>query len=471
MFEIRLKPREDQGDTPAGLNGHTSQFVQADDSERTFNVVHWRPKRPKSDGYKLPGRLLVGASLLVVGALVGAGIVGYEAQRLFALAHNHTGAETAADQLRAVIIAAIPDVGWVAMALMALVAALRGQSSLRARIGVVMFFALSLGAQVLYAPRTLEGVLVALIAPVAMAWMLETLVVEVRRWAAHRRGLEIEETPILTGALLAVLRLVRLVVGLFMWFVRLLFDPRSTARGLREWVIDTAPVAPGRSLASLRAEQAAALAATAHADVERVRQEAEAERQALEARAAEEQRAAEARLRRVEKAAAERVAEVEQQAAEEVDTARREAAEEIARVKREAEGRVQQLSQVTAADARAAADRIATLEGELARARGQLDRAHAVELRAQDADKAAHRLRVEVDNLRETMRVLREFAGARAVLRTQYEMLRTAGDSRYGDPNAIRELAAQWAGQAGVTEETARRYLTQHLANPHAEQE
>ncbi|SDQ03127.1 Protein of unknown function [Thermostaphylospora chromogena] len=179
MFGLSLKLTEPRDDGPP-RNGAT-------DGQRITHVLHHRPVKIRT-GDRLPGSLLVGASLLVVAALIGAGIVGYEAQRLFALAHNHIGPETEADRLRAVIIAALPDVGWVAMALVALVAALRGQSSLRARVGVVVFFGLSLGAQVLYAPRTLEGILVAIIAPVAMAWMLETLVVEVRRWAAARRA-------------------------------------------------------------------------------------------------------------------------------------------------------------------------------------------------------------------------------------------------------------------------------------------
>jgi len=474
VFGISLKARHSGGDTPAGVNGHAPQFAQSDDGERTFNVVHWRPGKGgrAGQGDKLAGGLLTGASLLVVAALIGAGIVGYEAQRLFALAHNHTAPDaTAADHLRAVIIAAIPDVGWVAMALVALVAALRGQSSLRARVGVVMFFALSLGAQVLYAPRTVEGLLVAVIAPVAMAWMLETLIVEVRRWAANRRGLEISETPILTGALLAAVRLVRLLLGILMWLVRLGFSPGSTFGGLREWVLDTAPIAPGRSLASMRAAEAAAHAETAHATVERVRQEAKEERQALEARVADERQKAEDRLRRIEQEAADRIAAAEQAATEQADTARREAAEEVARVRAEAEARLRRLTETSATDAGKAADQIAGLQGELAEVRGQLDRARGAELRVQQAEQTARSLRGQLTGLQATMQTLQRYAGARAVLRTRYEMLRAAGDPRYGDANAVRQLAEEWAPDAGVTEETARRYLTQHIANPYASQE
>ncbi|WP_093256631.1 DUF2637 domain-containing protein [Thermostaphylospora chromogena] len=397
-------------------------------------------------GDRLPGSLLVGASLLVVAALIGAGIVGYEAQRLFALAHNHIGPETEADRLRAVIIAALPDVGWVAMALVALVAALRGQSSLRARVGVVVFFGLSLGAQVLYAPRTLEGILVAIIAPVAMAWMLETLVVEVRRWAAARRGLTIDETPILTGVLRAAVGLVRALLGILLWLVRLVLAPRSTFDGVREWVLDTAPIAPGRSLASMRAAEAAERAAMATADVERIRKaEAEA-RAAIEARAASELEALRAEREQAERAAA----------------------QEVARVRQEAEARLQAMAEANAAEQAEHANRIADLSRELATVRAELDRARAQAARMERAEAMVQQLRTDLSTAQETYSLLERYAGARAIARTRYEGLRLAGDPRYGDPAYLSELARDWAPSLHRSESTVRRYLADHLADPHA---
>ncbi|MFI6802988.1 hypothetical protein [Streptosporangium canum] len=231
----------------------------------------------KNPGSALPGRLLGGASVLIFGALVGAGFVAYEAQRLFAEKHNHTGAMlTEADKIRALIVAALPDVGWIAMALIALVAAMRGQSSLRARIGIMVFFGLSLSAQVLYAPRTPEGVLVAVIAPISLAWMLETLIIEVRRWAGARLKVEMDESPILTGVLVGLVRIVRGFVGLILWVIRLTFDRRGTWSGVREWVLDTAPLAPGRTRASLQAAAAIEQADVAAITAARVREDAAA---------------------------------------------------------------------------------------------------------------------------------------------------------------------------------------------------
>jgi hypothetical protein len=190
----------------------------------------------------LSGGLLWSAGAIITAALGGAAYVAYQSQRVFAFAHNHH------DLHRAVITAALPDAGWVSMALVALVAALRGRSSARARAGVLVFFTMSLGAQVLYAPADVGGWLVAVIAPVTLAWMLESFVVEVRRWAGARRpGLDLDETPILSGVVRAAGRTVRTTGRLGLWCVRLAVDFRGTRNGLKTWVLETAPIAPGRT--------------------------------------------------------------------------------------------------------------------------------------------------------------------------------------------------------------------------------
>ena len=254
--------------------------------------------RRSKDRDVLSGGLLWVAGLIIAASLVGAGYVAYESQRLFALEHI-SGADR---QTRAAIIAALPDAGWGAMALVALVAALRGRSSARARLGVVVFFGLSLGAQVMYAPRTVEGVLVAVIAPITLAWMLESFVVEVRRWAGNRLGLELDESPILHGIMRAVVAVPVLGWRLLLWWVRLAFDRRGTWRGVRDWVLDEAPLAPGRTAASLRAAAALEQADQVQAAAEQARAEALAEVAQLRTEAAEQVE----RIRAEQEAAAER---------------------------------------------------------------------------------------------------------------------------------------------------------------------
>ncbi|MFI6541441.1 DUF2637 domain-containing protein [Nonomuraea sp. NPDC050547] len=355
----------------------------------------------EAPGERLSGRLLGAAGVLIFGALVGAGFVGYEAQRLFALLHNHTSANpTAADQVRAVIIAALPDVGWVAMALVALVAALRGQSSLRARVGVMVFFGLSLGAQILYAPHTIEGMLVAVIAPVTMAWMLESYIVEVRRRVAAQRGADTDETPILTGVLVSAWRVLRAMVRLLLWFLRLMLDPKGTCRGVRTWVLETAPLAPGRTTASLASDRALEQAAEAETTVEQVRAETAAQLQA-----------------QADAIAAER-AEMAERLNQSTVLARR-------------------------AERRNIEQELASLNDRLTATFQAWERERAARCRLEELAKAT--------SGRERLIVL-------------YEHLGKDGDHRYGKRAAIGELAGELAAAAGLQSEgTARAYLYEHF--------
>lgn len=442
-----LKRRNRPTEPPGQVNGHDLADGPLPPWTNQPQVRETRVFVGKRGGKdKLPARILTLAGLIITAALLGSAFVGYEAQRLFAAANNHdpNTVATTADQARAVIIAALPDLGWVGMALVALVAALRGQSSLRARVGVIVFFGLSLGAQVLYAPRTVEGILVAVVAPLTMAWMLETWIVEVRRWAAARRNLDITETPILTGVLVALVRFIRGGVGLLLWCVRLGFDRTGTWRGVRSWVLDTAPLAPGRTLASQRAAEALALAEGATLTTKQVQQEAAAERLALEAKAREDRQAAEQLLAQAEQQAARKLAEVQQ----------------------EAERRVHALTEAAAGDARAQADLLHRRETELAQVTSERDRAVVGAQRTHRAESETREVRAQLDDRRRMFELLCQYAGARAVLRAQYEALRLAGDQRYGDRDAVPDLARVWAPGVGITEQTARRYLLEHITDP-----
>ncbi|MBG0826150.1 hypothetical protein HS048_36400 [Planomonospora sp. ID91781] len=437
MFGISLgrdtRPDDDGGGPVNGhAHGERSPLTPWSNDAGVREIRHYKvnPRQDKKHD-RLPGRLLGVAGVVIFAALIGAGIVAYEAQRLFALAHNHApgAAVTAADQWRAVVIAALPDAGWIAMALVALVAALRGQSSLRARVGVLIFFGLSLGAQVLYAPPTLQGLLVAVIPPITMAWMLETFVVEVRRWAGARNGLELDESPILTGALLALARLLRALLGLVMWLVRLAVSPRSTAKGLHAWILDTAPIAPGQTLASIRAAEAAERAAGAETTAEQVRAQAAEQVQAIEAAAA-------AELQQM----AQRLAEVEREAREQVR------AREVA----------------AAAEREQMTRRLAEVERAAREEERQRARAQAEALRYE-----VERLGEELTHERQSRAALAELAEAksgRERLITLYERLGAEGDPRYGDLTRASEVARELYQRAGLhSEGTARNYLYEHL--------
>ncbi|SNS80270.1 DUF2637 domain-containing protein [Actinomadura mexicana] len=400
----------------------------------------------------LSGSLLSVAGLVIAGALVGAGYVAYESQRLFALAHN------GGDHTRAAITAALPDAGWVAMALVALVAALRGRSSVRARVGVLIFFALSLGAQVMYAQHSPEGVLVAVIAPIALAWMLESFVVEVRRWASNRRGLDLDESPVLSS----FLRLPWLVARLGLWLARMCIAWRSTWGGLFDWVRDEAPLAPGRTAASLRADRAIKQAGSAEEAAARAREAALA--------AAEE----------IKAAAREEADQTRREAAEEIAAARKRAEQEISAARAEAERQIEDArswSQQTAGEVQQQAAALVEQERAEARALVEQERARAAEqLRQVERERTALAQRVDAverrwaaeraerdQELRQARtaydRVMRNSSG-KVRLAELYARLGEQGDPRYLDRSYVAELARELYAAAGLASEgTARTYM------------
>jgi len=383
--------------------------------------------RPQRD--VLSGGLLTAAGLIIAASLVGAGYVSYESQRLFALKHiSGTDQDT-----RAAIIAALPDAGWSAMALVALVAALRGRSSARARLGVIVFFGMSLAAQIMYAPRTVEGYLVAVIAPITLAWMLESFVVEVRRWAANKRGLELDEAPILHG----ILRLPVLGWRCMLWWIRLVLDRRGTWAGIKTWVLDEAPLAPGRTAASLRAAKAIEEAGSAQQEAERIKASALEEAE------------------RIKDAARQEAERTRQEAASQVEQARKEAAEAIEQARHEA--RTVAAEQVRQAEQRA--------QEQIERLRAEYEQK--VAATAEERDQALRQRTVMAGDLQwikaEYQRLL-AVAPAKARLIAAYERLGADGDPRYMDRAAVAEVARELYEEAGLQSEgTARDYLYKHV--------
>lgn len=253
-------------DTPPSPKG------QDQPTAGTMRVVSWRPgadrkassptDNPVSARDRVAAVALWVAGTVIAAVIVGGAIVVYTAQYQFAVAHNG-GDETVAH-----IQAAIPDAVWIAMSALGLSQALRGKSSLRATSAIVVFFALSLGAQLLHAEQTPEGYLVAAITPVALALMLEALLHGVRHWALARDGYEAPSRPLIVRILLG---LVAVLLMPWAWLLRLALDPRQTASGMREWLLDSIPYAPGRTLAQDKAAKAIEQAGTAAATVKETR--------------------------------------------------------------------------------------------------------------------------------------------------------------------------------------------------------
>jgi hypothetical protein len=410
---------------------------------REVRNFQWTPGRKDGQTQRdvLSGGLLSVAGFIIAASAFGAGYVAYNSQRLFADAHLQ-----GSDHMeRARIIAALPDAGWGAMALVALVAALRGRSSLRARTGVIIFFALSLAAQVMYAPKNahggwdLQAVLVAVIAPIALAWMCESFVVEVRRWAASKRdGLDIEESPILTAAVRGLGRAARAATRFPLWLVRAMLAPKETGRGLRDWILDEAPLAPGRTRASMRADDAVARAGTAEQIAEQARQQAA---QLVE----QAQRTAAEQVAQTRGETEQHVAEIQRQAAAQIEQIRTDMAAQVEDITRRHEQQIAQRS-------REAEVRIERLQSEASTEIERLTRANTG-------------LADEVDRLREELEMLSGKTTAKARLHALYSRLGRDGDPRYMDRTRIREVAKELGPRAGLQSEgTADAYLREYIA-------
>lgn len=467
-------------------------------------------------------------SLVLAGILIALGILGgiwvvYDAQFQFALLHNHEN-ETAAH-----IQAAVPELVWIAMALVGLSQALRGRKSARVTSHILLFFSLSMGAQLMYAMPNPGGYLVAIITPLALAILLETFIDGVYRWAKARDGEPVEERSILATIGKVLRRIPKLfwllplalLVGFVLdfqntaqdtrsvllavvpwawlallaypvaWLIRLWLDKESTKTGLANWLKDHIPYAPGRTKV-----QDDALRAREDADV------AGRKLQSAEQMAAEMVRKAESdRDKAIAELRAEHIAESDRlgaEFAEQMAELRRVSAANMAEQREaftrqigELEERLHSLDEgsgVALREAREDARRqLGEAQAEFARMR-EADRKEAdqrmrglqadyerqlSEANAQAAD-AAHQLRASSTQVRElTMQVekMRGAGSGRDRLIWAYEALQRRGDRRFGDRAEVRTVVRELLEDPEIglqSVNTACNYVTAYLdENPH----
>jgi hypothetical protein len=446
-----------------------------DGSTRKFTVVGWRPgqrKAPPATDTPISTRDRVAAvalwvaGIVIVGVIIGGAVVVYDAQFKFAFDHNGGNKDVAHIQ------AAIPDLVWVAMSALGLAQALRGRSSLRATSSIFVFFGLSMGAQLLHAEQTPEGYLVAAITPLALALMLEALLHGVRHWALARDGQDTPTTPLLVRVFVGLLRALVLPLA---WLLRLLLDPKRTAGGMRDWLLDVTPYAPGRTLAQDKALQALEQAGSAEEIAERVKVESAKEIAAV--RAAEEKRTEEARAR-----AEQQVQEIKEQAARQI----KEATDRLtSRADEAVAAEVQRREELESEHqaARAALEKEiqglrTKLEQELAQARQQQESALSEQRQRHDRELVDMRARLErnqralnearddVERYSEELRTMMGSLSGRNQVTYLYDRMRREGDHRHGRPEYVSEIADELIRQGVSVESTATvaRYLREALA-------
>ena len=440
-------------------------------------------------------------SLVLAGVLIAIGILGgiwvvYDAQYQFALLHNHDN-ETAAH-----IQAAVPELVWIAMALLGLSQALRGRKSARVTTHILLFFSLSIGAQLMYAMPNPGGYLVAIITPLALAIMLETFIDGVYRWARARDGEPVEERSILAtvgkvlrriptlfwllptalllgfvldfqgtvegtrSVLLAVIPWAPAAVLLaypVAWLVRCFLDKDSTQKGLADWLKDHIPYAPGRTKVQDDARAARENAERAEYKLKTAEQMA-----SDMVRKAEKDR--DAQLDRMEREHTGALEELRREFAERADAAEREAARREEHQRAEYERQVAELSaQLRAVREGSTTDlsqmrrnheqQLHALKGEFQRQQEGERAAVSEKLEALQAEhrrevgQLTERARVlgqtlrasdtTVEELRDRVAQMRQAASGRDRLIWAYEELQRRGDRRFGDRGEVRSVVRE----------------------------
>jgi hypothetical protein len=136
--------------------------------------------------------------------------------------------------------AAIPDAAALVFACLGVALALHGRHAIRARVLNVASAGASVFMNVIAAAPGWRDLAVWTMPPAAYALASDTLIGVVRVWVIARHsepaaGLATEEATLLAMA-----------GGLLLWLLRLSMAPASTLAGLRTWVLEECPVAPGR---------------------------------------------------------------------------------------------------------------------------------------------------------------------------------------------------------------------------------
>lgn len=196
-------------------------------------------------------------AMLALGLLAGAAAaVSFAAQYRMVFAARHLAAVAALE-------AGIPDAAALIFAALGIALALHGKRAIRPRLLNVGAVATSITMNLLAAGPGWRDLAIWVLPPVAYALASDTAIGVVRahaiaRQRALREDLADEDTTPLAA-----------IGAVLLWLLRLALDPRGTLGGLRRWVLEECPPAPGARALTV-AQQTAA---DAQADAELAREE------------------------------------------------------------------------------------------------------------------------------------------------------------------------------------------------------
>jgi hypothetical protein len=182
---------------------------------------------------------LKSAMLALAGLAVAAAVVSWDAQYVLVKSVKHNPAVAALE-------AGTPDIGALIFATLGIALALHARRAIRARVLNVACVGISLAMNALASAPGWRDLAIWIMPSAVYALASDTLIGVVRAWViagARHTGEALaddEPTPI------------ALIGASMLWLLRLVVAPTSTLTGLRRWVIDECPVAPGRKSRALR---------------------------------------------------------------------------------------------------------------------------------------------------------------------------------------------------------------------------
>jgi hypothetical protein len=186
--------------------------------------------------------------MIALGVLAAvAAVVSFAAQYQMVLAYKGI-------RVIAALEAGIPDVSAVVFASLGIALALHGKRAIRARLLNVGAVATSIGMNWLAAAPGWRGLAIWVMPPIAYALASDTAIGVIRAWTIARARELREDLADDEATPLAILG------GFLLWVLRLVLAPPSTVKGFRRWVVESCPVAPGRT-AAMPAKNVAALPA------------------------------------------------------------------------------------------------------------------------------------------------------------------------------------------------------------------
>jgi hypothetical protein len=220
---------------------------------RVLNVTF---RRPRGESKDRAGTWLRVAMVALGILAAAAAVVSYAAQYQLVRA-----VKTDAARVIAALQAGIPDAGALVFAALGIALALHGKRAIRARALNLVCVGISLAMNALAASPGPKALAVWIMPAALYALASDTLIMVVRAHAIARQR-ELDEALADEGLTPAAL-----LGRLLLWGLRLVLAPPSTLAGFRQWVIEEAPVAPGRiagRAVPARAEPRALPAAPGH---------------------------------------------------------------------------------------------------------------------------------------------------------------------------------------------------------------